>query len=466
MRAAVIGGGLTGMSAAYFLETEYPDVSVDLYEASSDLGGWVKTDVSHNVVIEGGPDSFLASKPELVELCEQIGLAPRLMGTNPRVKGAYIYWNGHFHPIPDGIQTGVPTKAKPVLASSLLSLGGKIALTRDFIMPKGPAADQSLGHFLRRRFGNQIVDRLAAPMLSGIYAGDIDQMSLHATFPLLQEAEQNFGSVYRGSHRRKVYPPNAYVQRYHSVFLSLDRGLQEIITALASHLRPGTAKTGTPVTAVAPLDHGRWSVATLDGAQDYDAVIMTTPAGITANLLPFLPSRALEILQGIVYANLAVIGAAYKSEDVPMKTDKTGFLVPHQSGLRMTAVTWVSSKWHFPRVEPLFVLRAFYGRANENILDWDDEQILKVYAEEIQKTMGISKPPEYETVFRIPSGMPQYLVGHLERMEQLHTLVKPWPGLFVLGAFEGGVGMPDRVRQAKIMAKDFGAAMEAVRQTS
>jgi oxygen-dependent protoporphyrinogen oxidase len=378
------------------------------------------------------------------------------------VKGAYIYWKGRFHPIPDGIQTGVPTKAKPVLASSLLSVAGKIALTKDFITPKGPSTDQSLGHFLRRRFGNQIVDRLAAPMLSGIYAGDIDQMSLQATFPYLQDAEQEFGSVYRGSRRRKVYPPNAYVQRYHSIFLSLDRGLQELITQLSSALRTASVHTGAAVTDIKPLDHNRWQLTSPLGTQEYDALVITTPAWSTAALLPFLPQAALDILRGIVYANLAVIGAAYKSEDVPMKTDKTGFLVPHQSGLRMTAVTWVSSKWHFPHTDPLFVLRAFYGRATENILDLDNEKLLQLYAREIQQTMGISKEPEYQTVFRVPHGMPQYLVGHLDRMEELHSLVKPWPTLFVLGAFEGGVGMPDRVRQAKTMVPKLGEVLGAV----
>jgi oxygen-dependent protoporphyrinogen oxidase len=201
------------------------------------------------------------------------------------------------------------------------------------------------------------------------------------------------------------------------------------------------------------------SGAAAEGSRGYVGGLITTPAGVTASVLPFIPPQATEILTGIPYANLAVIGAAYRSEDVPMKTDKTGFLVPQQAGLRMTAVTWVSSKWHYPHVDPLFVLRAFYGRATEDILALDDAEILSLYDTEIRRTMGISKPAEYRTVFRIPQGMPQYLVGHLERMERLHRELEPWPSLFVLGAFEGGVGMPDRVRQAKLMAEQFGQRM-------
>ena len=458
-QVAVVGAGLTGLAAAYYLEQQHADVHIDLYDAQDRAGGWIRTDTEHNLVIEGGPDSFLATKSDLVELCEAVGLGTQLMGTNSRVRGAYIYWHNHFYPIPDGIQTGVPTKAKPVLASPLLSVAGKVALTKDFLLARGPAADQSVGHFLRRRFGNEIVDRLAAPMLSGIFAGDIDQMSLQATFPHLLAAEQQSRSVYLGSKHRKPPPPSPYVQRYHSIFLTLGKGLQGITEAVAGSLRQTALHLGVPVKAVDPAPGRRWTVQSAEGSRVYDAVVMTTPAGVTASVLPFIPPQATEILMGIPYANLAVIGAAYRSEDVPMKTDKTGFLVPQQAGLRMTAVTWVSSKWHYPHVEPLFVLRAFYGRATEDILRLDDAEILRLYDTEIRRTMGIAKPAEYRTVFRIPQGMPQYLVGHLERMERLHRELEPWPSLFVLGAFEGGVGMPDRVRQAKVMAEQFGQRM-------
>ncbi|PSR36523.1 MAG: protoporphyrinogen oxidase [Sulfobacillus thermosulfidooxidans] len=458
-QVAVVGAGLTGLAAAYYLEQSYDGLEIDLYDPQPHVGGWIRTDTSRNLVIEGGPDSFLATKPDLVALCEALGLGNRLIGTNSQVRGAYIYWNHRFMPIPEGIQTGVPTKAKPVLASPLLSLTGKVALAKDFVLLRGTTGDQSLGHFLRRRFGNQIVDRLAAPMLSGIFAGDIDQMSLKATFPHLLEAEQQARSVYVGSKRRKPAPPSPYLKRYHSVFLTTDQGLQQIPEAIAQHLKHSHLLLNNGVEKVEPIAGGGFTVYGMQGAKRYDAVIMTTPAFVSARALPFLPDAATNILQSIPYADLAVIGAAYHSEDVPMKTDKTGFLVPHQTGLRMTAVTWVSSKWRYPHVDPLFVLRAFYGRATENILTLSDDELLNLYYDEIKKTMGISHAAEYQRVFRIPKGMPQYIVGHLDRMQQLHQYLQAWPQLFLLGAFEGGVGMPDRVHQALVMAQAFGPRM-------
>ncbi len=457
-RVALIGGGLTGLSAAYYLERDYPGVEIDLFEADKELGGRIRTDTTHNVVIEGGPDSFLATKPDLVELCEEVGLGPHLMGTNPRVRGAYIFWKNRYFPIPDGIQTGVPTKAKPIFTSPLLSVAGKLALLKDFVaMTKGREdEDQSLGHFLRRHFGNQIVDRLAAPMLSGIFAGDVDQMSLKATFPHLLAAEQEARSVYLGSKRRKAPPPSPFAQRYHSIFLTVDRGLQQIIRKIAENLHQTRIMLSHPVQRVTPKPGGQWALSTSSGVQIYDALVITTPSYVTARLLPFLSSEAQDILANIPYADLAVIGAAYDPADVPVKTDKTGFLVPRGSGLRMTAVTWVSSKWHYPYTEPLFVLRAFYGRYGENILQQNDDQLIQLFRQELEKSMHITADPRYLRVFRIPQGLPQYLVGHLERMARIRQELKRFPHLFVAGAFEDGVGMADRVKQARETVQQMG----------
>jgi oxygen-dependent protoporphyrinogen oxidase len=463
IRVALIGGGITGLSAAYYLERDYPGVEIDLFEADKELGGRIRTDTSHNLIIEGGPDSFLATKPELVELCEQVGLGPHLIGTNPQVRGAYIFWKNQHYQIPEGIQTGVPTKAKPVLTSPLLSVAGKTALLKDFLVRKGPDGDQSLGYFLRRHFGNEIVDRLAAPMLSGIFAGDIDQMSLKATFPHLLTAEQRARSVYLGSKRRKPPAPNAFVQRYHSVFVSVDRGLQEMIVQIAKNLHHTRFFLSTAVERIEPETEGRWAVSSSSHSGVYDAVLVTTPAYVSARILPFLSLQARDILQHIPYADLAVVGAAYDPADIPIKTDKTGFLVPKHSGLHMTAVTWVSSKWHYPHVDPLFVLRAFYGRFGENILEYDDDALISLFRKELEQTMYVKASPKYLRVFRIPQGMPQYVVGHLDRIAKLERELEPFRHLFVAGAFEGGVGMPDRVKQARKTVQRMAQELELTR---
>ncbi len=463
---AVIGGGITGLSAAYYLERDYPEVTIDLFEADDELGGRIRTDMSHNVVIEGGPDSFLATKPDLVKLCEEVGLGPHLIGTNPRARGAYIFWKNRFFPIPEGIQTGVPTNAKAVLISPLLSVPGKLALLKDFVVrvKKPSDEDQSLGHFLRRHFGNQLVERLAAPMLSGIFAGDIDQMSLKATFPHLLTAEEEARSVYIGSKRRKPPPASPFVKRYHSVFLTVDRGLQEIVLQVARNLRQTHIALSHSVEYIAPQPSGQWTVKTSSGSQLYDAVLVTTPAYVTARLLRFLSAPAQNILERVPYADLAVIGAAYDPSVVPIKTDKTGFLVPRGSGLAMTAVTWVSSKWHYPHADPLFVLRAFYGRFGENILKYDDDQLIHLFRRELEQSMHIQADPRYLRVFRIPQGMPQYLVGHMDRMALLQREFANFPHLFVAGAFDGGVGLPDRVKQARETVEIMGHQLNLLPQ--
>ncbi len=453
LRVAVVGGGITGLATAYFLEQSVSDIAIDLFDADSRLGGKILTDTSQNLVIEGGPDSFLAAKPAMVDLCEELGLAPRLIGVNPQAHGSYIFWQGQFYPIPEGMQTGVPARAKPLLTSPLLSPTGKLALLRDLVARKSPAGDQSLGNFLRRRFGNQLVDRLAGPMLSGIYAGDIDRLSLKATFPHLLDAEQRAGSVYLGFRRSRPSAKNA-PRRHRSAFLTLDHGLEEMVTVMADRLTHTHVLLSTTVDRIAPAGK-YWVVAAKGQDSVYDAVFVTTPAYATANLLTFLPADALDLLRRIPYASLAVIGAAYVPEDIRIPTNRTGFLVPSAAGLRMTAVTWVSSKWSYPDVLSLCVLRAFYGRAGENILGDSDEALLATFRKEIAATMRIHKPPQYLRIFRIPRAMPQYTVGHLERLERFHRFLAAYPRLFVLGAFEGGVGMPDRVLQARQAVQAF-----------
>ncbi len=453
LRIAVVGGGITGLATAYFLEQSAADIAIDLFDADRRLGGKISTDNSHNVIIEGGPDSFLAAKPAMVELCEALGLAPRLIGVNPAARGSDIFWRGRFYPIPQGMQAGVPARARPLLANRLLSPAGKLALLRDLVVRKGPPGDQSLGRFLRRHFGNQLVDRLAGPMLAGIYAGDVDQMSLTATFPSLLAAEQRAGSVYLGI-RRSRPSPQSPSPRPRSAFLTLDHGLEQIVTVMAQTLSHTRVLLSTKVDRIEPTGRN-WTLTFHGQDHSYDAVFVTTPAYAAADMLEFLPTDALDILRQIPYANLAVIGAAYSPEDVPIPTNRTGFLVPRESGLGMTAVTWVSSKWQYPGVASLFVLRAFYGRADENILQDVDEVMLARFRQEIAATMNIRRPARYQRIFRLPRSMPQYTVGHVERLQEFHRWLADYSHLYVLGAFEGGVGLPDRVLQARRTVQAF-----------
>lgn len=450
-RVAVIGGGISGLTVAYRLEpyVRSGQLEVHLFESGERLGGVIQTDREHGAILEGGPDSLVRRKPEAAELCSELGLGSHLIGTNTDVRGAYIFHRQRLYPIPQGVAQGVPTDLGAMWRSPLLSPLGKVRASMDLILPKArTSGDRALGPFLARRFGREVVRVLAAPMLSGIYAGSVDELSTAATFPQLLEMEASHRSLIL-AHRRRPRGPSVPV----SPFLTLDSGLASLIRALADAIEGGLIHLQMPLRGIARDSDQRYRLSfDQERTLVFDGVVCAVPSHVSASLLRPIAPPASEILERISYANLAVAVAIYRPTAVARALDRTGFLVPSGEGLNLTACTWVGAKWGFE--SPGVPMRLFFGRAGgEDVTRWTDDQFRAVIAREMQQTMGIREAPEYLRIFRWPRAMPQYEVGHAERIWELRQILERVPGLFLAGSALQGVGVPDCVRQANQSAE-------------
>jgi oxygen-dependent protoporphyrinogen oxidase len=458
-RVVVIGGGISGLSAAYRLAQAAAafEREVMVFEAADRLGGVIRTEQWDGVVLEGGPDSFLLRKPHALELCQALGLDDQLIGTRPDIKGSYIFHRGRFYDIPAGMQAGIPTDFAPIVHSRLLSWGQKLRLLGDLVLPRQAFDDDiGLGRLLRYRFGNGLVDRLIAPLLAGIYAGDIDQLSTAMTVPQLLQYQKRSHSLIREAWRSRqsaAAPVPEAIKRFSGPFATVVTGLNTLIDRLAAAIEQqgGVIRVGSPVDAVSADSDGRFQVYLQDGTRvRADELVMAVPAYQAARILRFLPDDLRERFQSIAYADLAVIAAVYRPAAFSRSLDKTGFLVPKIEGLGMTAVTWVQSKWQYPKASPWVPIRAFYGRAGEvGLLEQSDEQLVARFQREIAYIMGVTDSPEHLRVFRIPQAIPQYTVGHGQRIQAMREALKAWPRLKVIGSYWDGVGIPDCVRRGQ-----------------
>lgn len=465
-KVAVIGGGLTGLSAAYNLDKMAKEagqpLGIDLYEADSRLGGKVQTFREQGFTMEGGPDSFLARKVNAIHLIEELGLADQIVGMNPAATKTYIVSRGRLHRIPGGAVLGVPTEWKPFAKTALLSPLGKLRAGLDLVLPKGDAKqDESLGGFLRRRLGDPLVDYIIEPLLSGIYAGDADALSVKSTFPQFLEMERKYGSVIRGSQAQKkaagANPPVKAAST--STFLSLKNGLGSLIDTLANTLQQQgvvlhlsakvTSIRKSPLSADDSADEGtaertRYRIELGDGeSREVDAVIVTTQAFAAAKLLQ--EAAPIEPLKNIPYVSVATVMLAFPKNQIGDLLDGTGFVVPRKEKRTITACTWVSSKWLHMAPEDKVLIRCYVGHGkDQRHLQWTDEEIVSRSRSDIREIMGLEAEPLFTKVIRWNDAMPQYLVGHLDRMKTLESYLKEQhPAITVTGAGYYGVGLPD-----------------------
>lgn len=458
-QVAVIGGGISGLTCAYRLLKESPEpLGLTLYEASDRLGGVITTDVSQGVVLEGGPDSFLRRKPQALDLIQELGMEDQVLGTNPQIRGAYIFHQGHFHDIPPGVGAGIPTRLDTLWGTELLSLGEKLPLFFNRVRPRRtPVRDVPLGPLLRHRFGNGYVDRIAAPMMAGIYAGDIDQLSTAATAPGLLVRPRR---TRRTPKIPEVRPASDSAPRL-SMFATLKGGMETLVQALTARVMalPARVVLNTPIVQVTTSADG-FAVTTAGGSVAFFSdVVVAVPAYQAATLLAEFGSDVRQILSSIPYADLAVVGAVYAPEAVSRPLDRTGFLVPRGEGVEMTAGTWVHAKWAYPDAPAWVPVRGFYGRVGQQgLLSGGDDDLLSVFRREMGYIMGVTDAPHYSHVFRAPGAMPQYLVGHLTRIQTVRQALSRWPHLQVIGSYIDGVGVPDCIRHAN------DAAAQLIRQ--
>lgn len=460
-RIVVVGGGLTGLSAAFYLNRLAADsgldVQVTLVEQSGRLGGRINTLERDGFVVERGPDSFLARKTPILDLTRELGIEDELVGQGAKGKRSYILRDGVLHPMPAGMVLAIPTNMEAFMETGLISDEGKRRALEDLTMPKREQPeDESLGHFLERRLGKELLDHLAEPLLAGIYAGDTYALSLQATFPQFQESEQKFGSLIKGSQEsQKTSKPPIGVpeQAQGSVFLSYRRGLSTLVRALEEAISDMDIRLNCGIREIRSGAAGPAVELANGETLEADAVIVTLPVDRLPGVIHGLP--AVERLGAITYISVANVVLAYDQSAVDISFDGSGFVIPRSEGRFITACTWTSAKWPHTAPEGKMLVRCYVGRAGaEDWVDLTDDEIAARVRHDVRELMGIDAEPLFTEITRLYKSMPQYPVGHLERIREARAeLDERLPGVFATGGGFHGVGLPDCIRQAKETAE-------------
>jgi oxygen-dependent protoporphyrinogen oxidase len=441
----VVGGGISGLTAALSLHTAGREVL--LLESSPRWGGVIRTDHVDGFLIEGGPDSILALKPDGIALCRTLGLGDRLVPTNPAARTVFVLHGGRLHAMPEGMMLAIPTRLGPFLRSRLFSWPGKLRMALDLVLPRGTAAaDESIASLLRRRFGQEAVERLGEPLMAGIHAGDPERLSMRATFPRFPDLEARHRSLIRGMWA--TAPPAGSSSG--SAFYSLAGGLEELVDALVARLAEQRRRTRCAVTAILPQSGGL-ALKLADGTDvTANAVVVAIPAPAAARLLAPLSAEAGGLLESVPFASSATVALGYRREDVAHPLDGYGLLVPRGEGLHCTACTFVSTKLPGRAPAGHVLLRAFVGGVRDpDVLSLDDAALVALVRREMGPVLGLRGTPVVARVYRWPRGTPQMEVGHLDRMARLEEVLRGLPGVFLTGAGLRGTGLPDSIADAQ-----------------
>jgi oxygen-dependent protoporphyrinogen oxidase len=480
MRTAIIGGGIAGLAAAYELEKARAagaPMEYTLFESRDRLGGVLASETFDGVVLERGPDSFLSEKPAGAELCRELGLGGELTPSNDANRKTYIVVRNRLVPLPDGLMFLIPTKLVPTALSGLFSPMTKIRMGLELLHPPRPSGkDESVASLVERHFGREAVDRLADPLLSGIYGGDATQLSARTVLPKLVEMEEMYGSLTRGmlAAHKHMRARMADAQRNgaagqpqgerragpRSVFTTLKGGLQQLVDALEARLEPAWVRKSTVVSSLERVDRG-WRVSAGGRDEIYDAVIMASPAWAAGALLKAVDSSLGAELEGIPYSSSITVNLVYDEEKLGPLPSGFGFLVPAVEGRAMLACTFVHRKFVERTPPGKAVLRAFLGGAkNEALLDQSDEALIATVRRELREILGprvtgLATEPERTQVSRWRRAMAQYSVGHQDRVKRIAARVAELPGLRLAGNAYDGIGIPDCIRTGRKAAQEL-----------
>ncbi len=463
----IVGGGIAGLAAAYRLvelsrEREVP-LRFTLLEASGHLGGVIATEKRDDFLLELGPDSFISEKPWALALCRRLGLEPDLIGTRDEHRATFVVRAGKLEPLPEGFMLLAPTKVGPLLRSRIFSWPGKLRMALDLVLPRGGNDDESLGSFVRRRFGREVLDRVAQPLIGGIYTADPERLSLAATMPRFLQMEREHRSVsyamWKAARGRPQEAKHASGARW-SLFVTLKNGLQEFVETLTAKLSLGEVRHNLPVTSVSRTD-GHWQVACGDGSVlSADGVVLATPAFQTANLVRVLDTQLAEQLAGIAYSSAATVNLAYRRDQVPHPLNGFGFVVPSIERRAIIAGSFSSVKYAGRAPEGYVLLRAFVGGSLQaELFDLDDQAMIAAVRNELALLLGIQAPPLFTRLARYPRSMPQYLVGHIQMIDKIEQRVSQYSGLALAGNAYRGVGIADCVRSGEAAAETVLASL-------
>jgi oxygen-dependent protoporphyrinogen oxidase len=449
-RIAIIGGGISGLSAAFTLEKQRLDgasLEYVLFESSPRFGGVLVSEQVDGCLIEAGPDSFLTEKPWASDLCREVGLGDQLIGSNDADRKTYILVKGKLVAIPDGLMFMVPTKITPTVLSPLFSASTKLRMAREWFHPPQKAnADETVASFVERHYGTEMVDRLTDPLLSGIYGGEASQLSVRAVLPRFVEMEAAHGSLGRGMLAARTKLAHASKPPVRPLFTSLKSGMQQLVDAILARLPASVFQPSTPVQQLQP-QNGSWVVSAGYASDQFDAVIVATPTHAAAELLGMASTELASQLRGILYTSSVTVNLGYDRSVRASLPPGFGFLVPRSEGKRMLAATFVHSKFPHRAPEDRALLRCFIGGArDEEVLQTPDEEIVRMVREDLRQIIKLTADPLFTRVYRWKGAMAQYGVGHLERLQRIETMLQQLPGLALAGNGYRGIGVPDCVR--------------------
>ncbi len=481
-RFVVVGGGISGLAAAHRLgelasELRLP-IDVLLVEASNRLGGSISTRSYGDFIIESGADSFITQKPWALDLCRRVGLADRIIETNDCNRRTFVAFRGRLHPLPDGFIMLAPTKWRSFLKSSLFSWFGKLRMAMDLLLPRRKEmADESLSSFVRRRFGQEALERVAQPMIGGVYTADPEKLSMLATFPRFLEMEQSSGSVIRGlvevdaSRRQQdaqLQGDSGASERTHaesgarySMFVSLDEGMQVLVDSLAGKIPRDSLRLGVAVSNVVPSEAtGGWEIALASGASlTATGLILATPASVTARLTADFDEALASDLASIPLASSAVLNLIYARKDIPHQLDGFGFVVPAIEKRSIIACSFTNVKFSGRAPEGKVILRVFMGGALQpDVYGLTDHDMEAAARADLECYLGVKAAPLSVSLTRHPNSMPQFQVGHLALVSRIESRIRTHPGLALAGNAYRGVGIPDCIHSGESAAEALLAA--------
>ena len=468
-RVVIIGGGIAGLSAAWSLREHCPatDFEIVLLERNDRFGGNIRTERADGFLIEGGPDCFLSEKPWAMELSRRLGLSDKFLPTNDRNRKTFVLSGGALHVLPEGVILMIPTKILPLATSSLISWPGKIRMAAELFIPKKKdSSDESLGDFVRRRLGKEALDKIAEPLVAGVHAGDPETMSVRASFPKFAQLEEESGSLIRGmvkkmasmhKARKAAAAAGGAERKKVTMFMTLRDGLSELVDTLSerlSKMENTILRKGVPVSSIEKKD-GRYAVR-LEGGEsiDADALVVAAPAWAASNLVKGIDGALSEKLLTIPYVSTATVSIAFKKKDVKHPLNGFGFVVPKIEKRRIMAATWTSVKFAHRAPDDSVLIRCFVGGSkNAELVGLDDAAMVRMVREELGDIMGIEAEPLLVRVFRWKNSMPQYTIGHEERVSWIDERVASIKGLYLTGSAYHGIGISDSIRYGEIVAK-------------
>ncbi len=473
LSVVIIGGGISGLATAYYLQKYARDralpLSLHLVERARRLGGVISTVRQDGFIVEGGPDSMLSYKPAGIHLLQELGLTAEVVGTSPENRGSFVYSRGALHPLPEGLTLMIPGRLGPLFRTRLISWPGKLRAGLDlFRTQRHGDGDLSVAEFVEHHLGREVFERIVEPLFAGIYAGDARVLSLPATYPQLLALEHDYGSLLRGLllMRHRGRSGNGHHRAHSSrwtAFITLRAGLLRLVEVLESHLENVRVHRGVNVTWLARQQEkngsglARWRIG-LEGGPSLaaDAVVMAVPAYAAAELLVPLDKNLADALSDIPYVSSATVSLAFRRDDISHPLKGYGFVVPRVERRPLLACTWTSSK--FPhRAPPGYVLfRAFLGRSGqEEVVHRSEDALVALTLSELRTTMGVNARPTHAWVFRWRPGLPQYTVGHNRRLARIDERLTRLPGLYLAGNAYRGVGIPDCIATGERVAREI-----------